>query len=143
MTFHRPVALLVCLTALAACGDDPTGPDDADGREILTSPAFAANVQEIFDRRGCTAAGCHGGSSGGLTLVASNPSANYTTLVGMEANGEAIDYVIPGDADGSYLVMKLEGRQAVGLQMPRGGTPLDAIDLANIRNWINNGAPNN
>ena len=65
------------------------------------------------------------------------------TLVGMSANGEAIDYVIPNDADGSYIVMKLEGRQTVGQQMPRGGTPLDATDLTNIKNWINNGAPNN
>ena len=24
-----------------------------------------------------------------------------------------------------------------------GGSPLDAIDRANLRNWINNGAPNN
>ena len=45
--------------------------------------------------------------------------------------------------DRLQLEHALEGRQSVGLQMPRGGTPLDNIDLTNIRNWINNGAPNN
>ena len=39
--------------------------------------------------------------------------------------------------------MKPENRQSVGQQMPRGETQLDAIDLTNIKNWINNGAPNN
>jgi len=141
MTVRRPITTLTCLLALGACGGDPTGPDEE--REILTAPSFALDVQEILDRRGCTAAGCHGDGSGGLDLVASNPAANYTTLVGMQAIGEAIDYVIPADADASYLVIKLEGRQSVGQRMPRGAAPLDAIDLTNIRNWINNGAPNN
>jgi len=27
--------------------------------------------------------------------------------------------------------------------MPLGGTPLDAIDMQNIKNWINKGAKNN
>ena len=31
----------------------------------------------------------------------------------------------------------------VGGRMPLNGTALDNIDLTNIKNWINNGAPNN
>ncbi len=43
----------------------------------------------------------------------------------------------------SYLVVKLEARQVAGSAMPQGAAPLDAIDLANIRNWILQGAENN
>ncbi len=51
--------------------------------------------------------------------------------------------VIAGDAQNSYLVKKLEGRQTVGARMPLNGAPLDNIDLTNIRNWIDQGAQNN
>jgi hypothetical protein len=40
-------------------------------------------------------------------------------------------------------VIQLEGRQSVGSRMPQTGSPLDGIDLANIRNWISQGALNN
>lgn len=40
-------------------------------------------------------------------------------------------------------VVRLEGRQAVGARMPSGASPLDSIDLANIRDWIDQGARNN
>ena len=98
-------------------------------------------MQEIFERRGCTSSGCHGGSAqAGLTLVRGS---SYANLVGVRATQEAIVRVISGDPSGSYLVVKLEGRQSVGSRMPLGGTPLDAIDLTNIRNWISQGAKNN
>ena len=65
-------------------------------------------------------------------------------LVNADAWSEpAFKRVLPGDAENSYLVIKLEGRQLVGLQMPLDADPLDEIDLTNIKNWINNGAPNN
>jgi len=51
--------------------------------------------------------------------------------------------VLPNNATDSYLVIKLEGRQSAGGQMPLGGAPLSAADLASIKNWINAGAQNN
>ncbi len=69
--------------------------------------------------------------------------AAYSALVGVTATTEPIVRVIPGDPDNSYLVMKLEGRQSVGVRMPLGFAPLDDIDLTNIRNWIAQGAKNN
>ena len=44
------------------------------------------------------------------------------------ATSEAVLRVIPNNADGSYLVIKLEGRQTVGARMPLGGQPLDMTD---------------
>lgn len=142
------MALLTGLIA-AACGSDsnptappPPAPPPPPARVILASPAFQANIQEIFDRRTCSTGGCHGAAdAAGLTLTS---GAAFANLVGVEsAQAPGVNRVIPNDADASYLVVKIEGRQTVGVQMPRGGAPLDSIDVGNIKNWINNGAPNN
>lgn len=142
--------LLVLTTALAvpllACnGDGGTGLDgDDDQREIEANPSFASDINEIFQRRGCSAGSCHGAAGGqaGLELT-SSASANYDELVDVPATSEDFLRVQPGNAPDSYLVIKLEGRQAVGGRMPLNAAPLDNIDLTNIRNWIDNGAPNN
>ena len=64
-------------------------------------------------------------------------------LVDVDAASENFKRVLPNDANNSYIVIKLEGRQTVGSRMPLSQSPLDNIDLTNIKNWINNGAPNN
>lgn len=134
--FVVPLALV---GLLAACGD-PTGPN----REILANPSFATNINEIFQRRGCSGGNCHGASGGraGLMLTAS-AAANFGMLVNVAATSESFTRVVPNDAQNSYLVIKLEGRQLVGGPMPLNQGGLDNIDLTNIRNWIDNGAPNN
>ena len=51
---------------------------------------------------------------------------------------------MPGDANGSYLIHKLEGRSdIVGSRMPLGGPFLAQADIDVIRTWIAQGAPNN
>ena len=106
-------------------------------------PSFSLVVNEIFVRRGCTASGCHGRGAGGMNLSAT-PATSYSSLVNVQSVGEpAFKRVLPNDATNSYLVIKLEGRQASGGRMPLGAAPLNAADMANIRNWINAGAQNN
>ncbi len=141
---------LVAALGLSACGGgNPTGPNDGNGngngnndtRVIKAAPSFANDIQEIFNRRGCTASSCHGSAmSVGLDLRAGS---SYAKLVNVEATQEPIIRVIPGNADQSYQVIKLEGRQSVGARMPFGGAALDNIDLTNIKNWINQNAVNN
>lgn len=133
--------LAFTIVVLAACsGDSPADPDD-DGRVVEANPSFAADIQEIFDRRGCSSSTCHGAAQqGGMDL---REGAAYGSIVGVTATSEPIVRVIPGDPEGSYVVMRLEGRQTTGSRMPLGGAPLDAIDLTNLRNWIANGAPSN
>lgn len=131
----------------AACGSGGgtgTGPDpdpDPDDRVILADPSFSQVIQEIFVRKGCTASNCHGAAQeAGMDLRAGS---SYDELVGVPATSEDFDRVVPGNPNDSYLVIKLEGRQSVGDRMPLDGTPLDNIDLTNIRNWITQGAENN
>jgi len=130
--------------ALAACGggDGPTAPGGSQNeREVKANPSFSADVVEIFVRRGCTAGNCHGGGQGGLTLT-SSAQVSWGNLVNVASPNSGEIRVIPGNAQDSYLVKKLEGRQSVGARMPVGGS-LDATDLANIRAWIDQGALNN
>ena len=56
---------------------------------------------------------------------------------------EPVTRVTPGAPQGSYLLMKIEGRHSQGVLMPIGRPPLDSIDQANLRNWIARGAANN
>jgi len=141
------LALAVAFT-LSACGDSGTGPDDGDDgngngttRQIVADPSFASVIQEIFNRKGCTGGSCHGSSAqAGLNLSSGNA---YANLVGVQATQAGVNRVIPGNANDSYLIVKVEGRQTVGQRMPIGGSNLDNIDLTNLKNWINQGAKNN
>ena len=70
--------------------------------------------------------------------------AAFANLVNVVAFSEPnFQRVTPSDAQNSYIVIKLEGRQTVGARMPLTGAVLDNIDLTNIRNWISTGARNN
>ncbi len=143
------LALSLSLSLAACGGDSPTDPGGTDGnnnggstgRTVKADPSFASDVFEIFTRRGCTGSQCHGGGQGGLTM--SSASGAYTDLVGVKSPISQEVRVIAGNADDSYLVKKLEGTASAGERMPLGGSPLDATDLQNIKNWINQGAKNN
>jgi len=143
---------LVLSFALAGCGGD--GPTDPVGSSngnnngggsgsptVKSDPSFSVDVFDVFTRNGCTASGCHGGGQGGLTMTSA--ATTYTNLVNVASPTTGEVRVIPGNATDSYLVKKLEGRASAGVRMPAGGSPLDATDLQNIKNWINQGAKNN
>jgi hypothetical protein len=143
----------VSILWVVACGDSSsptsstptttttTTAPPADTRTVKDDPSYANDIQEIFERRGCTNAACHGAAaSAGLNLQS---GVSYSNLVNVMATSESVVRVIPNNADGSYLVIKLEGRQTVGARMPLGGQPLDETDITNIRNWITQGANNN
>ena len=147
MELRRPTALAVAFLVSACGGDGPTDPNgegngNGGGAVLLDDPSFQANINPIFTGNGCTASNCHGGGRAGLTLT-SDASANYGNLVNVSATSESFLRVKPGDAQNSYLVIKLEGRQIVGERMPLAGCCLSPIDIGNIRNWIDDGAPQN
>ena len=111
-------------------------------RVVLRLPSFEQDVQEIFVRNGLTNSGCHGDGQGTFFLRPDSPE-NYTNIVNVPTDVEREFLLVePFDATNSYVIIRLEGRQRVGSRMPL-GTPIDSIDLTNLRNWINNGAPNN
>lgn len=140
----KPLLTAVALIFLVGCSseDSPTSSsDNNDTRSVKTDPSFAADIQEIFTRRGCTGGNCHGSATqAGLDL---RSGAAYDELLNEASSQTGGDRVTPFDAENSYLVIKVEGRQSIGERMPFGGPALDSIDIQNIRNWIDNGAENN
>jgi hypothetical protein len=111
-------------------------------QDAIVAPSFSTVVNEIFQRRGCSAGNCHGSDAGGLTLTAS-AATNYAELVNVPSTDvPTLDRVTPGSAADSYLVRKLEGTGS-GARMPLGGRALGTADLQAIKDWINAGAPEN
>jgi len=135
-----PVLLVCCIAASCSTNDYPTSGAGAT-RTIKANPSFGTDIQEIFDRRGCSGASCHGVSqSAGMDLRSGNA---YTNLVGAPSTESTLLRVAPGQVDSSYIIQKLEGTNTVGGRMPLGAAPLDVTDLQNIKNWIAQGALSN
>jgi len=124
--------MILTLIALLACGDK-----DAD---TALEPTFANVQATAFPSCGISST-CHTASgAAGLSL---DEDVAYDELVGIESSALAGEIlVIPGDADGSYLVKKLEeAADIVGDPMPPDAA-LDASAIALVREWIDAGAPN-
>jgi hypothetical protein len=124
---HRFIPLALLLTA--GCGKDgDTGADTS----------FSSIRDEILVPS-CGFESCHGADAGDLTLDAGGAYAALVDVPSAAATGEVL--VIPGDADGSYLVQKLEDASGIaGEGMPPGGQLLDADKIARVRGWISAGA---
>lgn len=146
---------LVLLAALAACGDGPsaTAPDGSGGGDpgISGPPAdpggqatvsFSQDVVPLFERGNCTTSGCHGRPyQSDLQLRADSAWVMLVNYVAVMEPNEV--RVIPGDAQGSYLVKKLEGRHTIGARMPALYDPRPQSEIDVIRTWIDEGARNN
>lgn len=110
---------------------------------IPVTISFSSQVQPIFTAS-CALSGCHTGSSptGSMNL---STGVSRSQLVNVAAVGFAgAIRVIPGDANNSYLIRKLEnGPNISGLQMPENRAPLSQATINIIRDWISQGAQNN
>lgn len=111
--------------------------------KVSSDPSFVAEVAPILEA--CTA--CHGGTSPDALMVL-EPSKSYAALVNApEITGTCTDLlrVKPGDPDASALVLRMVG-DTCGLRMPPNDrTYFDQLpgEVALVRTWIQNGAPNN
>ena len=146
----RPVALVIglgLLTAAAGCDEKLA---DVAGPSPGLQPTYSSISQNIFtstDNAGRTACTqCHTNQgrvpAANLNLL---PEFGHAQLVGVTSvfKPGAIR-VVPGDAENSYLIHKLEGRaDIVGQRMPRTAGPfLTEGQMLIIRRWINQGAQN-
>lgn len=140
------VALSITLLSAAAC-DQPLS--SIAGPTPLLEPKFSSIQTQIFEstdsagRRACIS--CH-------TNVGRSPAAGmnlthdvaYDQIVNMPSTKKTgAIRVIPGDADDSYLVHKVEGlSDIVGVRMPYSGPPyLTDGQILILKRWIALGAP--
>jgi hypothetical protein len=125
----------------AAFGACSGGSDGGGGTAPATeNVSFTDDIQPIFNSS-CASSLCHGtAESAGLNLT---QGSSYDELRNVTSTSEPPKLrVAPGNAAGSYIVIKLEGNQTVGDKMPRGGS-LSSAQITSIRTWIDEGAENN
>jgi|SRR5215467_13511464 len=142
------VALSVTVLAAVAC-DQPLS--SIAGPTPLLEPRFSSIQAQIFEstdsagRRACISCHTNVGRTPPAGLMLTHDVA-YNQIVNMPSTKKAgAIRVIPGDADNSYLVHKVEGlTDIVGLRMPYSGPPyLTDGQIMILKRWIALGAPNN
>jgi hypothetical protein len=106
---------------------------------MQAAPAkFNEDVQPILTRS-CAHPSCHGASKeAGMQLTAGDAYDNIVSVMSSEV--PHLMRIKPGDPDSSYLVLKIEGKQQVGAQMPLTGGPLKNEDVQTVRSWVEAGA---
>jgi hypothetical protein len=134
-------AMLATLCA-AGCAGNGEGLDE-NGRPLSGEDTpLTADLKSIQDHVFtpiCTQ--CHAGAAAPLGLRLDEASAYAMLVNAPSVEVPSINRVTPGDPSSSYLIQKLEGRAAVGGQMPLGQPPLPQATIAIIRQWVANGAP--
>lgn len=144
----RRIVMLLAVLTFGACDQKLSS---LAGPTPGLEPTFTSIQQLIFEatdssgRAACTT--CHTSTgrnpSGGLNL---NRDVAYDQLVNFASRGKpTATRVVPGNADGSYLVQKLEGASGiVGRRMPFAGAPfLTDGQMTILKRWIATGAPRN
>lgn len=142
MQLRQPFPLFL-LAFIAACSAGSGRDLDANGRPIGEAPdpgdlPTLANIQARVFTPVCVQ--CHAGANAplGLRLDEANAFNDLVNVPSQQVN--SLLRVEPFNADRSYLVQKVEGTAAVGLQMPRNLPPIPSEDMQLIRDWISDGA---
>lgn len=142
--------MLVISMGITACGDSPTEPveqepedeHEHDHEETERPPGelmpTLSSIQRLVFNPSCVSHHGLDDAAAGLNLAEGHA---FKNLVNVRSNQVMLDLVRPGDAENSYLIHKLEGREGIeGKQMPLGASPLTAADIAVIKAWIDSGA---
>ncbi len=114
--------------------------------------SLAQNIQPIFDRSCAQSTACHAGGAPPQDMNLSRGLAHSQTVRVHSTELPQRIRVIPGNPDNSFLVQKIEYPPGTpGTPMPQGcpGNPVQGAvclspdDIAAIRQWITECAPDN
>ena len=142
--------LLLFIAGLAACGDDPPTAPTAPTTPTTPTPttpatgtltATLSSIQREVFNPACVVHHGPSVSEAGLDI---SEGQSFENLVNVPSTQVGLDLVTPNDAENSYLIHKLDGREGIiGARMPIGSGGFlsdEAIDV--IKQWINQGARN-
>ncbi|WP_394830633.1 hypothetical protein LVJ94_29415 [Pendulispora rubella] len=114
-------------------------------------PSFKETVHPIL-AQSCSLTACHGSKESNLGIyIPSSPNDVHAALLTASPTARGAQFVVPGNPDASYLMMKIDGTQAqlaatcsgtCGAQMPLDLPALSDTERASIRAWILAGAKN-
>lgn len=115
----------------------------AEATAAAEVPSFSGDIAPVLRAR-CAACHMTGTEAGNIAL---GPDEAWESLVGVKSPTTGLVRVVPGDADSSYLMMKLRGSgldgQGSGMRMPPGAAPLPEETIRRVTDWIEAGAPRN
>jgi mono/diheme cytochrome c family protein len=97
---------------------------------VFAQVDYASEIQPILANN-CNS--CHAGGGSGFD------SSPYDDLISSTSSTYNSNHIIPGDANNSPLVDKIEANPQVGSRMPQGGQ-LTTDQINKIKQWINEGA---
>ncbi len=136
--FFPFLLVLLLLIPFLHCGKKSSESPPPTG--VKEDPSFSGDIQPVFSSS-CVSSICHG-APGQMGLILESGQ-SYAKLVNVTSTEDPNKKrVLPNDAQNSYLVIKIEGRQTIGVRMPLGGS-LTSDNIQQIKNWINKGAKNN
>jgi len=120
----------------AGAPPDPIGNVGGGTGGDETGGCSTADVVAIVFSARCTNGACHDadGPASGLDLASAGVEARLANASAKGCSGKVL--VSPGNAAGSYLLDKLQGDVTCGVQMPKGGAPLDAASINCVADWI-------
>jgi hypothetical protein len=148
MWYGARFALPLGLLFLGACGSDsggtPPQPSDAGSNPMDQGPkpvTYRADIAPMF--AGCAL--CH--HKGNQTVIDFNDPFNpMTGIIGRANTWTGKPIVDPGNVENSFLVDKVERTDldphTEGNPMPWNIAPLEAAEIAAVRQWIQDGAMN-
>jgi len=140
------VSLSIILLSASACDQSLSS---LAGPTPLLEPRFSSIQAQIFEstdsagRRACVSCHTNVGRTPAAGLMLTHDAA-YDQIVNVPSTRKAgAIRVIPGDADNSYLVHKVEGLPDItGVRMPFSGPPyLTDGQILILKRWIALGAP--
>ena len=146
------VAALVSASALAACSSDSSSSGSSGTSSSssssssssggTTGASFNKDVFPIFVKS-CALTACHGSKQSNLGIYLPNEITIAYAELQKSSPTQNKPFVVPGNADSSYLMQKIDGKQCAscGEQMPQ-DAPLPQAQRDTIRAWINAGAKN-
>ncbi len=141
----------VAAIALAACSSDSSSSSSggltsssssSSSSSGGTGSSFNKDVFPIFVAS-CSLTACHGSRQSNLGIYLPNDAALLYSELQKTSPTTNKPFVVPGNADSSYLMQKIDGKQCAscGEQMPQ-DAPLPQAQRDTIRAWINAGAKN-
>ncbi len=151
-----PAATALALVAALlswACQEVGESSIDLLAPEPTEDVSFSADVQPILTQR-CAFSNCHASPEAiqGANFEAGNAYSNLVGAPSVESTFLAPDNILnrvePGSPDRSYMFLKITGCTAEGcfldrMPPPPGQSPLGDAEIAVIRQWIEDGAPDN
>jgi hypothetical protein len=105
---------------------------------LSLKPLFTSINDEMLTK-GCAFSSCHAGTNPKEAFrLNGTPDENYAALMTFSTQNKTMKRVEPGNAEESYLYLKLTGTAKKGTRMPPAGLHPD--DQEAVRQWIDDGA---